>query len=139
MAFLDETGLATLWGLIKARDVKLAVGSYTGTGTYGPNNPNSLTFDFAPKILMVFRTDTGTGKANGNLARPDASVCYFIQNLNLLTTSYVSGRGFGAQSYMGPFGKKSSDGKTISWYEDINQAEYQLNKSGQTYSYVAFG
>ena len=35
---------------------RVAAGSYTGTGTYGQNNPCSLTFDFKP--LLVF-LDTG--------------------------------------------------------------------------------
>ena len=32
---------------------KIATGSYTGTGTYGSSNKNSLTFDFEPKLLVV--------------------------------------------------------------------------------------
>ena len=50
MAFLDETGLAELWSLIKGEDaeflasalsadVKIGTGSYTGTGTYGTIQP----------------------------------------------------------------------------------------------------
>ena len=33
--------------------VKIATGSYVGTGTYGSSNPNSLTFDFKPKALFI--------------------------------------------------------------------------------------
>lgn len=33
--------------------------SYVGTGTYGKSNPNSLTFDFVPKAIMV--RDNGQG------------------------------------------------------------------------------
>ena len=33
--------------------VKIATGSYTGTGTYGANNPNTLTFDFAPQLVII--------------------------------------------------------------------------------------
>lgn len=119
--------------------MKFASGSYTGTGTYSASSPASLTFDFAPKVLMVFRTSTSTGGSAGNLLRSEASKCYFIQNLDLLTTEYVKGRGFGAQSYQGPFGKKSADGKTISWYEDNSADDWLYNKSGETYSYAAFG
>lgn len=32
---------------------KIQTGSYVGTGTYGANNPCSLTFKFAPKIVIV--------------------------------------------------------------------------------------
>ena len=33
--------------------LRVESGSYTGTGTYGLANPNTLTFDFTPKILIV--------------------------------------------------------------------------------------
>ena len=42
--------------LAAAGNCRVAAGSYTGTGTYGQNNPCSLTFDFQP--LLVF-LDTG--------------------------------------------------------------------------------
>lgn len=42
--------------LAAAGNCRVAAGSYTGTGTYGQNNPCSLTFDFKP--LLVF-LDTG--------------------------------------------------------------------------------
>ena len=32
---------------------KIQTGSYVGTGTYGANNPCSLTFDFVPKFLYI--------------------------------------------------------------------------------------
>ena len=32
---------------------KIQTGSYVGTGTYGVDNPNSLTFDFVPKFVIV--------------------------------------------------------------------------------------
>ncbi|MBS1384437.1 MAG: hypothetical protein HPZ90_08585, partial [Flavonifractor sp.] len=32
---------------------KIATGSYTGTGTYGADNPCSLTFNFSPKLVIV--------------------------------------------------------------------------------------
>lgn len=33
---------------------KIQTGSYTGTGTYGSSNPNSLTFNFSPNMLIIF-------------------------------------------------------------------------------------
>ena len=38
---------------------KIATGSYTGTGTYGSSNPNSLTFEFDPKIVFVYHAISG--------------------------------------------------------------------------------
>jgi len=34
--------------------VKLAVGSYVGTGSYGASNPNTLTFASQPKLVIIF-------------------------------------------------------------------------------------
>ena len=36
---------------------RVQVVSYVGTGTYGESNPNSLTFDFVPKAIMVRDND----------------------------------------------------------------------------------
>lgn len=33
--------------------VRVQVVSYVGTGTYGSSNPNSLTFDFVPKMVII--------------------------------------------------------------------------------------
>ena len=60
MAFLDETGLAELWSLVKAEDAevlascaKIVHGSYTGGNKSGSSYPNSLTFGFEPKVVFV--------------------------------------------------------------------------------------
>ena len=49
LAGVDKTDLiADLLG-----GAKIETGSYTGTGTYGNSNPNSLTFGFEPKIVFI--------------------------------------------------------------------------------------
>lgn len=118
---------------------KIAIGSYVGTGAYGETNPNSLTFDFAPAVVFVFKTDTyGTSNSGGNLITSEAWGNYFVQNTELLTTSYVEGRGFGCNFNDRPYGKKSADGKTLYWYH-ARGGEYQANESETTYSYIAIG
>ena len=85
MAFLDETGLAELWSLVKAEDakgVKIAAGSYVGTGTYGSSNPNSLTFDFVPKIVMLFTDKTGRIQWNSG-----TNYLHAIISVDALTTT----------------------------------------------------
>ena len=42
--------------------VKIAVGSYTGAGTYGASNPNSLTFDFVPKLWGIYAEEWTGGQ-----------------------------------------------------------------------------
>ena len=102
---------------------RIATGSYVGTGTYGASNPNTLTFEFEPKAVFIFGTkasnDTGT------------SMMYFWgdSSFTLIYASYS-----GAQ----PSGTASVSGNAMSWY-DTSQADYQCNKSGRTYNYVAIG
>lgn len=119
---------------------KVAVGSYVGTGAYGAANSNSLTFDFAPKMVMVFQQASLTGGNTGNLISSNATYNCFVQLMDLLTTEYVTGHGFGARLNGSLMGKKSADGKTISWYS-TDGAEYQYNQSSsyRVYSYIAFG
>ena len=134
------TILSDVLGNVLSVGPKIAIGSYVGTGAYGAANPNSLTFDFAPKMVMVFRQTNYKGAAPGNLVNSNANNNYFVQLMDLLTTEYVTGRGFGDRFNDYPMGKKSADGKTILWYS-IDGATHQLNEStdGTVYSYIAFG
>ena len=58
---IDESVKAALddIGDLQSEQVRIATGSYVGTGTYGASNPCSLTFDFAPKLLIVAIEDQG--------------------------------------------------------------------------------
>ena len=134
------TTLSDVLGNTISAGPKIAIGSYVGTGTYGAANPNSLTFDFAPKMVMVFQQANYQGSGVGNLVDSSASESYFVQLMDLLTTEYVVGRGFGARYNDYPRGKKSADGKTISWYHP-GGAKYQCNLKydGMVYSYIAIG
>ena len=44
----------TRLGQIGEGMAKIETGSYVGTGTYGSSNPNSLTFEFAPKVVFIY-------------------------------------------------------------------------------------
>lgn len=105
---------------IKNNGVKIATGSYTGTGTYGSNNPNNLTFDFEPKVVFIFST------GNTYISKPILTSYSDFIVLNSNGTSGYATCGF------------SHSGNTITWYHyaDVN---FQLNTSGQTYRYIAIG
>lgn len=136
MAFLDEAGLAELWSLIQAEDdavealanakAKIATGSYTGTGTYGSSNPNSLTFVFEPKFIFITAYATAyTNVIQAMLARGQDRLVY----------SSVSNNG--GSSYT----NKSTltwSGNTVTWY-NTNSESGQLNSSSYTYYYIAIG
>ena len=125
MAFLDETGLAELWSLIKAedaKDAKIVTGTYTGAGTYGSANPNSLTFGFVPKLIVLTTNSGGHYNAIG-----------FI-----LPTHMIGLASYSYDPVVGFYGLNVSlNNNTVSWYTDNNSA-IQLNEK-RSYYYVAIG
>lgn len=133
--FLDERGLAALWEKVSERG-RVAVTSYVGTGTYGAENPCSLTFDFAPKVI-VWLDGINANDSSGTFAR-----CVILADD--LTTEYQSGKGFGFElTNYTMCCKKSADGKSVFWYligsNKPVDAQNQANKSLQKYSFVAIG
>lgn len=98
---------------------KIDTGSYTGTGTYGSSNPNSLTFEFVPKLVFVHKSSDGRHRIcaiNGD------SEC-------------VSGI-VGSSQYVV---KIAWENKKLSWYNSDDSAMKQLNESGVVYNYIAIG
>ena len=126
MAFLDETGLAELWSLVRNADVKLATGTYTGTGTYGTNNKNSLAFDFEPKVVII------APPCNDVYVPPYLCVAVRGQEWAIFsnTSSSVDRTTYGVQV--------TWSGNTFSWH-NTKSADYQLNRSGWNYPYIAIG
>lgn len=98
---------------------QIAIGSYTGTGQYGAGSPNSLTFDFVPKLVIVSnRNDIYYGGCAWFAGMPKA----FSHNSG--TTAYMV--------------NLTWSGKTISWHATDGDAQ-QLNTQGVRYDYIAIG
>lgn len=95
---------------------RVQVVSYVGTGTYGESNPNSLTFDFVPKVVMIQSPNQNTNLAS----------CIALNGSKSVVTH--PGRGYASEF--------SWNKKTVSWY---NPDGYQLNDSGKKYIAVAIG
>lgn len=108
-----NTYIETLVEEAKQAGVKIATGSYVGTGTYGADNPCSLTFDFEPKLLFIQNNAESTNPfscwiVSGTYkTEQDGYTVYFTWNNNV-----------------------------VIWYA-INNATAQLNGNGLTYLYVA--
>ena len=101
---------------------KIAIGTYTGKGTSGSGNKNSLTFDFAPTIVIISANSTAIGGAGtillaGQTQNAGASAQYNSYSLELHV---------------------SWNGNTVSWYSD-RDAVRQLNLNNTTYHYFALG
>ncbi len=100
---------------------KIFNGTYVGTGTSGSNAPNSLTFTFDPKLVVIM----------------DDS---WYQPL-MLVHPMAESRAIGVSVSDGVVAVSWGD-KTVSWNVKTissNGARYQKNQEGKTYAYVAIG
>lgn len=105
---------------------KIVSGSYTGTGTYGSNNKNSLTFDGKPKLLIV--SSTVSSAYGGRRTYPQLIFVYGESgSIASLITS-------GSEVFSSA--KVSGSGNTVSWYS-ADAAAQQLNVSSTKYYYIA--
>ena len=106
---------------------EIVYSSYVGTGTYGSNNPNSLTFDGKPKFVFVAQKAQSVTSAQGY---------YFTAVVNQ-ETAMVERVATDSTSTNAHFVQLSWGDKTVSWYSIAN-AERQLNTSGTEYVYAIF-
>lgn len=103
--------------------------SYVGTGAYGSANPNTLSFDFVPKLVMI------TILSGSNAQVPT----FFTQGYAWAYFMNVSGTSAGTTVTASAIVVTwSEDGKTLSWYGKGTTATGQLNADGYTYRVMAF-
>ena len=134
--------------------VKINHGLYVGTGEYGEDSPNMLTFPFAPKLLIFLRSEgfvfSGTYKSSSSSSTTTSPLVCLC---TVLGTEYqedtkqsiipMGGYYSGASRYT--VVKLSPDRKTIYWYFPVHSgaesyaAAFQLNSMGYTYRYIAIG
>lgn len=106
---------------------KIETGSYVGTGVSGQDKPNTLTFDFPPKIVIVDTTIFIRGKLEGYTnGGTGGSGGFYIANWNGNTLSWYArnGRWYGQNANSDPHSESSGAG-------------YQLNTADKTFWYVA--
>ena len=92
---------------------RIETGSYVGTGTYGSDHPNSLTFDFVPKIVMI--------RCDG-----DTNIFDAIYGMRQVVTDLSTGY----------YDTVKWSKKTLSWYSNDGPS-YQMNDSGDEYYVIA--
>lgn len=119
---------------------QIETGTYKGTGTYGSSNPNSLTFGFEPKMVII--STSSNGEINSNHGATFGIWAKTGSNPSLMLV-------FDASNYQGnKTGSASSwswnaatlNGNTLSWY--YTDSQRQLNNNGQyymPYHYIAIG
>lgn len=117
---------------------RVILGSYVGTGTHGASNPNHITLAEPFKLLCIY----GIQHTDSYTSISDSDICNIIPS-SIIPTEYTSGFGFGMGYNYNPrdtYGKKSTDGKTFSWYFGLSPtsaADVQFNTSGVVYHYYA--
>ena len=119
-------GVLQVWSAERPRQV--VTGSYKGNGQSGSSSPNTLTFNFEPKLVMVFR--------------PGVSIWPFYSMDNYAdASSYCLFLAKGVTSvYLNKYGSTvtfSIGSNSISWY--CSSAILQLNEANVNYNYLAIG
>ena len=118
-----------VWNEWRNEDL-VETGRYTGTGTYGSKDPNSLTFSFKPKLFLI--SMDGVQILHGNSYGESGTFGYLW---GALTESYKS-ISVGRNNL---FNVKAVN-KTVYWYVYSGKdAGDQLNASGTVYNYIAIG
>lgn len=113
---------------LAAADLKIDMGTYTGTGSCGSDSKNRLTFDFQPKLVLIMG---------------GAQSCLFLRG-------FGSGLGHGCVNGDADRLVQTAEwsGNTLTWYihEAIGDtgsyqqwATHQLNAVNTTYHYLAIG
>lgn len=115
-ALVGSDGVISTPGGVIVTQTKLEYGSYIGTGRYGSGGQNRITFNrIDPKIVFVTRSEN-VGASAMFIKGSSAGHIFFTSEI------YVPMCTFGT--------------KTLSWYLQSKDANYQLNQSGATYYYL---
>lgn len=103
-------------------NTQIATGRYTGTGTYGSENPNSLMFDFVPKFLLIY------------------SIKYvgFLVMSKTSDKSLYLGRTSGSATPTFYEGDATFLGTKVTWYHS-SETLPQMNALSAIYNYIAIG
>ena len=122
---------------------KIQTGSYVGTGTYGANNPCTLTFDFIPALFIIY-SFIQTTKINDTTIRPalplwgknTSSGSSSILYSEVLTNNY---RKYDIQNgNASGNGNAKKVGNSLFWYHEYGFNQ-QYNNKEYTYYYLAIG
>ena len=134
----DSTDAANKQYVDEHAGAKVILGSYVGTGKSGKSNPNQITLAEPFKLLCIY----GIQHTDSYTSISDSDICNIIPS-SIIPTEYTKGISFGfgyRYSSRDSYGKKSTDGKTFSWYFDLTTPDAtseQLNASGTVYYYYA--
>ena len=114
----------------KEAGVRIATGSYVGTNRYGASNPNSLTFPFVPKIVIVALNNT---LQYSGAFRVAIFYCFNLYD-SYIKNGYLYRNNTSVDSTENKYARLINT--TLSWYSD--GTDQQMNSSFG-YRYIAIG
>lgn len=114
-------------GPLALAGAKIETGSYVGTGTYGADNPNTLTFGFEPKLLLIREIKYDLTQLN-NATYIDC----FALNSEYLPNAQL----YHFDIFLHCYAKKI--GNTVYWYSTQSNS-HQCNTETYIYKYMAIG
>lgn len=126
--------------------------SYVGTGTYGKNNPNTLTFDFVPEMVIISQSGSFVKTWSGQdyIYGDPIKLVFMISQLPVSTT-YIQDYTLVYRNTTESFGAgtnnlcyRRNSNNSIQWYcsdgNNLNDGNIlQRNYSGHTYHVLAIG
>ena len=133
----DNAKIDAALAAVRDGGLKMACGSYTGTGTCGSKNKTGLSFDFKPMLVIVrpgYDYNTTPAGAGIILMRPvaEASIELFFR------------AGVGTADTHRMLNVVWGD-KDVQWYYNVGMSvtdgpiSWQMNSEGVEYYYTAFG
>lgn len=155
-AFVGTDGLEDING--NDVGVRIAIGTYTGTGTVGSSHPNTLAIPFLAKALLIRQKNQtyNNSSQTGTSAYQYSNIVWFTSNV---TDQQCFGRCrvYYKGSAQSKYNNEDFDMATeftedsVSWYAKTMTnsgntdytyrpvAESQLNANGTVYQYLAIG
>ena len=116
------TGVQNISDLITElgiESVSIQTGTYTGTNTFGKSNPNKISCNFAPKLIIISEASSG-----------------YLASYNYIAL-WIGQPGGTNESPVGGIEFSLSD-NTLSYWSD-SSAFNQLNYYGVVYYYIVIG
>ena len=139
-----QTSLAALASAMGA--AKIQTGSYVGTGTYGASNPNSLTFGFRANFISITGPELKYQEFSNEVSYEICRLVYSNNYLYVLQTEHTVYSS--SETYKNTASKIynfSWSDNTFKWNNGMSgtgstfDSITQMNHSGTTYYWVAFG
>ena len=113
---------------LKNNQSTVTTGTYMGTGTYGENNPNKITFEKTPKTIIISTINLDTN--NYAVSMVLVNGCEYSG-----FSSYVGANKQGQSLVMNKINWKN-EGRLVEWYTNSDSAN-QMNGLNVEYKYIA--